>query len=167
MVKSLGESRPAWKILRVLGNQLGLAGFDYDTSESIRDEVLAACPVPQSLNNSVSSADSVKVSSGASATGLQRIADVPIYSADALVRRAESLQKTVDAKAPKVWLSTDAAQKAGVAAGQRVKVRQSGEVELEVAIDTKLPAGCARIAAGHSSTAALGAMSGELSVVKA
>ena len=167
VVKSLGESRPAWKILRVLGNQLGLAGFDYDTSESIRDEVLAACPVPQSLNNSVSSADSVKVSSGASATGLQRIADVPIYSADALVRRAESLQKTVDAKAPKVWLSTDAAQKAGVAAGQRVKVRQSGEVELEVAIDTKLPAGCARIAAGHSSTAALGAMSGELSVVKA
>jgi NADH-quinone oxidoreductase subunit G len=167
VVKSLGESRPAWKILRVLGNQLGLAGFEYDNSESIRDEILAACPVPQSLNNSVSSADSVQVGSVAAAAGLQRIADVPIYFADALVRRAESLQKAADAKAPKVWLSSDSAQKAGVEAGQRVRIRQAGEIELEVAIDTKLPAGCARIAAGHVSTAALGAMSGELSVVKA
>ena len=84
-----------------------------------------------------------------------------------LVRRAESLQKAADARVPKVWLSAADAQTAGVAAGQRVKVRQSGEVELEVAIDAKLPAGCARVAAGHASTAALGAMSGVLSVVKA
>ena len=167
VVKSLGDSRPAWKILRVLGNQLGLSGFDYDSSEAIRDEVLASMSLPQSLNNSLSATGNVQLGSTTQLAGLQRIADVPIYFADPLVRRAESLQKAADAKAPKLWLSAGDAQKAGVAAGQRVKVRQSGEAELEVAIDAKLPAGCARVAAGHSSTASLGAMSGELSVVKA
>ena len=83
------------------------------------------------------------------------------------MRRAEALQKAADAKAPKVWLGAADAKKIGVEAGQRVRVRQAGEVELEVALDDKLPAGCARIAAAHASTAALGAMSGEISVVKA
>src|ERR1700693_6449665 len=41
-VKPLGEARPAWKVLRVLGNLLGLSGFDYETSEAIRDEVIGA-----------------------------------------------------------------------------------------------------------------------------
>ena len=39
-VKPLGDTRPAWKVLRVLGNLLGLQGFDYDTSEAIRDEAV-------------------------------------------------------------------------------------------------------------------------------
>ena len=170
VVKPLGEARPAWKILRVLGNQLGLPGFDYDSSEAVRDEALGARPLPQSLHNGLSGLEVANVANviGASAvSGLQRIADVPIYFADALVRRAEALQKAADAKAPKVWLGAADAKKIGVEAGQRVRVRQSGEVELEVALDDKLPAGCARIAAAHASTAALGAMSGEISVVKA
>ncbi|MHB1237747.1 MAG: NADH-quinone oxidoreductase subunit NuoG, partial [Gallionella sp.] len=39
-VRPLGEARPAWKVLRVLGNLLNVPGFDYDTSEAVRDEVL-------------------------------------------------------------------------------------------------------------------------------
>ncbi|WP_042548931.1 NADH-quinone oxidoreductase subunit NuoG, partial [Ralstonia solanacearum] len=50
VVRSLGDSRPAWKVLRVLGNLLGLSGFDYDTSETVRDEVLAK-PVAGRLSN--------------------------------------------------------------------------------------------------------------------
>ena len=42
VVKPLGEARPAWKVLRVLGNLLGLAGFDYDSSEEVRDEIVQA-----------------------------------------------------------------------------------------------------------------------------
>ncbi|MGF2504375.1 NADH-quinone oxidoreductase subunit NuoG, partial [Ralstonia pseudosolanacearum] len=41
VVRSLGDSRPAWKVLRVLGNLLGLSGFEYETSEAVRDDVLA------------------------------------------------------------------------------------------------------------------------------
>ena len=44
VVKPLGEARPAWKVLRVLGNLLGLAGFDYETAEEVRDEALGDRP---------------------------------------------------------------------------------------------------------------------------
>ena len=40
VVKPLGEARPAWKVLRVLGNLLGLAGFEFESSEEVRDEAL-------------------------------------------------------------------------------------------------------------------------------
>ena len=50
-VKPLGEARPAWKVLRVLGNLLNVQGFDYDTSEAVRDEVLNGVNVGSKLNN--------------------------------------------------------------------------------------------------------------------
>ena len=49
--KPPGEGRPAWKILRVLGNQLGLEGFDYDSVTDVREEVKNLCRDIQ-LNNS-------------------------------------------------------------------------------------------------------------------
>src|SRR3989338_3317238 len=52
-VKPLGEARPAWKVLRVLGNLLDVSGFDYDSSEAVRDEVLASQNVADKLNNHV------------------------------------------------------------------------------------------------------------------
>jgi NADH-quinone oxidoreductase subunit G len=57
-VKPLGETRPAWKVLRVLGNLLGLSGFDYETSEQIRVEVLGTklaeeADLNSRLNNAV------------------------------------------------------------------------------------------------------------------
>jgi NADH-quinone oxidoreductase subunit G len=166
VVKPAGEARPGWKILRVLGNLLELPGFDQDTSEQVRNEVLKAAPLPQSLKNGLSS--QVPSNGKPFSGGLQRIADVPIYFADPLVRRAESLQRTADARAPKVWLASAEAGKLGVGAGQKLRVRgPAGEVELELALDDKLPAGCARVAAGHPSTSPLGSVGGTISVVKA
>src|SRR3990167_4742837 len=52
-VKPLGEARPAWKVLRVLGNLLDVPGFDYDSSEAVRDEVLACVNISQKLNNTM------------------------------------------------------------------------------------------------------------------
>ena len=166
-VKPLLETRPAWKVLRVLGNVLGLQGFDYDTSEAIRDEVLGAgvTDVSAKLNN-VSKLPLTAAT--AVSTGTERIADVPIYFADAIVRRAESLQKMADAAAPKAHLSTALAQQLGVAAGDKVKVTQgSGSAILVAAVDAKLPANAVRVAAAHASTAALGGMFGSITVEKA
>ena len=102
------------------------------------------------------------------AVGIQRIADVPIYFADPLVRRAPSLQKTGDAKPPKAWMNAKLLQKFGVAAGQPVIVRQgSGVAKLPAALDDKLPDDCVRVAAAHPSTAGLSAMFGSLGVEKA
>ncbi len=170
-VKPLLETRPAWKVLRVLGNILGLPGFDYDTSEAIRDEVLGAgvTDLSAKLNNVTKQAVvAAAAGSGNGATGTERIADVPIYFADAVVRRAESLQKMADAAAPKAHLSTALAQQLGVAAGDTVKVTQgSGSAILVAAVDAKLPANAVRVAAAHASTAALGGMFGSITVVKA
>jgi NADH-quinone oxidoreductase subunit G len=170
-VKPMGDARPAWKVLRVLGNLLGLPGFDYDTSEAIRDEVLGTGEVAEAnlaarLNNF---SDLQPQAAAQTANGtLERIADVPIYFADAVVRRAPSLQETVDGQAPQAWLSAALAAKLGIATGDRVNLKQGqGAAALAAAIDPSLPENVVRVAASHASTAALGAMFGSIVVEKA
>jgi NADH-quinone oxidoreductase subunit G len=165
-VKPLGEARPGWKVLRVLGNLLSAPGFDYETSEAVRDEALAGVDVAAQLNNHLQGVSVHPSVPGT--TGLQRVAEVPIYSADAVVRRAESLQKTHDAASPVATLHSAELVKLGVQAGDRVKVTQgAASVTLPVAADDKLPQGVARVPAGHPTTAALGAMFGTITVERA
>jgi NADH-quinone oxidoreductase subunit G len=167
-VKPLGEARPAWKVLRVLGNLLDAQGFDYDTSEAVRDEALSGQSVADRLNNHLAGAYVGSDLSGQDVrmnSHLQRVADVPIYSADALVRRAASLQKTRDAAIPCVAMHGSELQKLGVQSGDHVKVGQGrAAVRLAVQADDTLPAGTARVAAGHPATAELGAMFGTITV---
>jgi len=170
-VKPLGEARPAWKVLRVLGNLLGVSGFDYDSSEAVRDEVLGSVDVASKLNNSMNenvgraSPDMVGGAHPTSHVALQRVADVPIYSADALVRRAAALQKTHDAATPCVVMHGSELQKLGVKSGDTVKVNQGrATVRLVVQTNDTMPAGTARVAAGHPATAELGAMFGMITV---
>jgi len=171
-VKPLGETRPAWKVLRVLGNLLDLQSFNYETSEEIRAEVLGRKIVEQvdlttRLNNVATLQPKAGDNNGE--VGLERIADVPIYFTDAIVRRAASLQQTSDAQAPKASLSAALAQKLGVTDGTQVKVTQGcgGVVVLAAAIDAKLPDNVVRVSAAHPSTAGLGGMFGAISVEKA
>jgi NADH-quinone oxidoreductase subunit G len=85
-VRPLGEARPGWKILRVLGNLLGLDGFDYDASDQIRDELRGLplqAPAPAAPR---------EVSGPAGGT----VIDLPSYAVDAIVRRAPALQQTRD-----------------------------------------------------------------------
>ncbi|TAJ79464.1 MAG: NADH-quinone oxidoreductase subunit G [Gallionellaceae bacterium] len=164
-VKPLGEARPAWKVLRVLGNLLKVSGFEQDTSEAVRDEALTGIDVAAKLSNAI---NGVEVNAVAAATGLQRVSDVPIYATDAVVRRSAPLQATADAAAPQAWLHSDELKKLGVQSGALVKVSQGqGSVSLIAAADDKLPKGVVRVAAGHSVTAALGAMFGTITVERA
>ncbi len=164
-VKPQGEARPAWKVLRVLGNLLKLDGFDQDTSEAVRDEAMNGVDVAAKLNNAI---DGVEVQAAPSASGLQRVSEVPIYATDAVVRRSAPLQATADAAPPRAWLHSDELKKLGLQAGESVKISQGqGSVKLLAAADDKLPKGVARIAAGHAATAALGAMFGTITVERA
>ncbi len=166
-VKPLGDARPAWKVLRVLGNLLDAKGFDYDTSEAVRNEVLDVDAVGANLNNHISDV-LLQVASAISETGLQRVADVPIYFADAVVRRAGSLQKTDDAATPIAIMHGNELNKLGVQSGDSVKVGQGGSsIQLEVQRNDSLPEGLVRIAASHSATATLGAMFGTITVERA
>jgi NADH-quinone oxidoreductase subunit G len=172
-VRVLGETRPAWKVLRVLGNLLDLSGFDYETSETIRDEVLGSSRddggrVLERLSNfadlSLQPASDERSASGQ----LERIADVPIYFSDAIVRRASALQDTVDAQCPRAGLPTALAERLAVRTGDLVKVMQGqGTAILAAEVDDALPANVVRIPAAHASTAMLGAMFGAISVEKA
>ena len=166
VVSPLGETRPAWKVLRVLANLLELEKFDYETPEQIRQEIFPnGIEINQYLSN--------KLKSGGVANiviedqSIRRIGEIPIYQADPIVRRARSLQATHDAEPPKAWMAPQMLAKLGIATGDQVRVKQEGGiVQLEAAHDEKLPANCVRIAGAHSKTAALGALFGEIMLEK-
>jgi NADH-quinone oxidoreductase subunit G len=158
-----GEARPAWKVLRVLGTLLGRAEMAFETIEEVRRACLAGRDVAALLSNRLEAEDAP---AGAPAVaGLQRVADVPIYWADPLVRRAPSLQKTRDARAPRAWMNAGLLKKLEISEGQQVRVAQGvGEARVTAALDDRLPDDCVRVAAAHPSTAALGPMFGAVQV---
>jgi NADH-quinone oxidoreductase subunit G len=91
----IGESRPAWKVLRVIGNLLDAEGFDYVSSEDVRDEIaqqLGSITPSNALPNTGIHA----LPNGADLP--QAEIDVPLYSVDGLVRRSAALQLTPVAK---------------------------------------------------------------------
>ncbi|HVL55697.1 MAG TPA: NADH-quinone oxidoreductase subunit G, partial [Burkholderiaceae bacterium] len=94
------------------------------------------------------------------------IADVPIYFADPLVRRAISLQMTPEARPPKARANTAELRRLGVSHGDKVRLSQphGGEAELEIAVDDRLADGVLRVAAAHPTTSRLGPMFGPITV---
>ncbi|HQC99218.1 MAG TPA: NADH-quinone oxidoreductase subunit NuoG [Aquabacterium sp.] len=166
VVKPLGETRPGWKVLRVLANLLGLAGFNHETAEDVRAEALGD---PAKLAARLDNASSAPVTLTAAPAGLQRLADVPIYATDALVRRAPSLQLTADAKnAPQASLPAALWQQLGLVAGDKVRVAQGGAAAvLPARLDDTLAADVVRVPAGLAQTATLGALFGAITVEKA
>ncbi|MBI5335470.1 MAG: NADH-quinone oxidoreductase subunit G [Burkholderiales bacterium] len=174
VVKPQGETRPAWKVLRVLGNMLGLPGFEFETSEEVRLQALGEVQgledrIAARLSNepAVQQADLSPV-----AAGLERLASVPIYSADAIVRRSAPLQATPDGcRAPVVRLPQALWSELGLgAAGEAVKVRVSqgaASAVLPAVLDAGLPANVVHVPAGHPDTCALGAMFGPIAVERA
>ncbi|TAH46423.1 MAG: NADH-quinone oxidoreductase subunit G [Betaproteobacteria bacterium] len=158
-----GETRPGWKVLRVLGNLLQADGFDYADSEAVRADALGP-GVMARLNNAVT-LNPLQTSARAGADGrLERVSDVPIYSADPLVRRAPSLQRTRDAASPTARMARETMAGLGLRSGDKVRVTGAGGIEIVAVEDEWVAAGCVRIAAAHAATVALGPMSGLLSV---
>jgi NADH-quinone oxidoreductase subunit G len=168
VVRPLGETRPGWKVLRVVGSLMGLPGFDYESSEQVRDAVLQdSGEFADGLDNAIDEA--VLVVEELKAGGaMQRIAPVPIYFSDSLVRRAPALQMTKDSVAPTVRMSLDTMTKIGLSDGELVRLtQQEGQANLKTEVDETVPLGCAIVAAGHASTASLGDMFGAISVERA
>ena len=88
VVRPLGETRPGWKVLRVLGTMLGLPGFAYETIEEVR-----AAALPTDIASRLSNASTAYVEVAPAAAPVT----ASIYQLDGLVRRAPSLQATADA----------------------------------------------------------------------
>jgi NADH-quinone oxidoreductase subunit G len=173
-VRPLAETRPAWKVLRVLGNLLDLSGFNYETSEEVRNEALGFALNEKNIDGDLRSRLSNKAglapqaAAVASGEAIERIAPVPIYSTDAIVRRSPPLQETRDALPPAAWMSPTLATQLGVIEGDAVRVIQgNGSAVLPAALDARLPQNVVRVAAAHPNTSMLGGMFGEVRVEKA
>ena len=154
VVKGLGESRPLWKILRVLGNLLGLEGFEYDSSEQILHDALDAQRLPEKLNNR----SSWQGEAAPAAAGLIRTGGVSIYHTDAIVRRAEALQQTSHAQVPPARVHPDTLAALGFADGATAEAVQNGSrVCVTVVADNTLPPNVVHLPQ-HPANAALGGL---------
>jgi NADH-quinone oxidoreductase subunit G len=157
VVRPLGDTRPAWKVLRVLGNLLGLAGFDQDSADAVRAGLALDGLPAVGCDNALSGPLAVDASLPAAA-GIERVAPVRIHDADALARRSPPLQKTRDAAPVEAVLAADLWKAAGLQPGDSVRVTCGGANALFPAVpDPRLAAGCLLLPAGHASTFALGA----------
>jgi NADH-quinone oxidoreductase subunit G len=169
-----GQARPGWKVLRVIGNAMEVAGFDFETVEAVRDRALHEFPSQASpdgrhfearLSNRAGG-DALPPATYAS-PALQRIADVPIYFADPLVRRARSLQLTRDARPPAAVFSAATLASLGIAEGDRVRLTQGdGQATLVARRDDRIAPGVVLVSAAHPSTAGLSRMFGPISASK-
>ncbi len=152
-----GQGRPAWKILRVLGNELNLDGFDYNDVTAVRDELKSLCREIE-LDNSYA-LDNIEVPDASEPKGLLRIGDLPAYRSDMLVRRARSLQKTKDAQQNHVTLHSHDVKNLGVEEGAVVTLeQQDATVMVSVKVDDGVPVGCAWLPIGSIELAGFGSL---------
>ncbi|MBK9133302.1 MAG: NADH-quinone oxidoreductase subunit G [Betaproteobacteria bacterium] len=171
VVKPLADTRPGWKVLRVLANLLGLDGFNHETVEEVRAEALGdAAALTARLDNRSSATLQVPTVPAArqpagSAMECERIADVPIYATDAIVRRAPALQHTADAAAPVIGINASLWQALRLHLTGKVLLSAGEATVLTTAReDRSLAEGVVRIPAGHPATAAFGPMFGPVRI---
>ena len=166
-----GESRPAWKILRVLGNFLDLPGFDYVTLAQVSADARPdanpdANPVAKMMPTEISARTSLweippppaaapppTVGNG----GVRRLLDLPMYRGDQIVRNAPALQTTADNPPPSAYMNQAMIDHLGLAAGEQVVVRNgAGSAHLPLHADERIPPDCVYVPAGYAQTTPLG-----------
>ena len=151
-IAAVGAARPGWKILRILGNVLNLPGFDYNSSDEVRAEVARHVITPTNKSSPwmLNAPPIVE-------EGLIRIADVPPYASDMLVRRAAPLQLTRDNPKPAARMNAAQAAKLGLLGVNMVRVQLGGgEARLSLVLDPRVADGCVLVAAASAHTVDLG-----------
>lgn len=150
-VTPLGESRPAWKVLRVLGNLLELPDFDYASSAEVIDEVRALTRTVADEKQTPYYPDSVPTAS----TDLVRVGEWPLYRSDAVVRHSEPLQACASAEVPCVRVHPETAKKLNLN-GMATISQSDIEITLPLAQDERLAKGVVWVSNGMSETIDLG-----------
>jgi NADH-quinone oxidoreductase subunit G len=152
-VPAAGEARPAWKILRVLGERLGLGGFEQSVIEDVRREI----PAPRPLARGEWRLMPHEYGPEPGANTLERVFDVPPYRIDPLVRRAGALQSTADNPGPAVRINAHTAEALNLSGASRVAVLRSDQnVPLALIRDERVPDWCAHISGGYAETLSIG-----------
>ena len=148
-----GESRPGWKILRVLGNISKFSGFDYVSSEGVRQEL------QDQLNRQTPVKKSIYIPTEINTfNSVQLISEVPIYRTDSLVRHSKALQLTPENQfMDTLRIHPTQAEKSGLHQGDLVKIKQDEfSVSATVLIDEQVAEGMVYLAAASPLSARLG-----------
>ncbi|MEE8496465.1 MAG: NADH-quinone oxidoreductase subunit NuoG [Xanthomonadales bacterium] len=141
--KVTGEARPGWKILRRLGFELGLEGFNQVSLGELQTQ-MAEIIVPVDVVHGDGSLQYPTYEKG-----LYRIGELAMYSIDALCRRSQALQQTAQADSQFVGLNPRDAIRLGLTDGGKARVRQGGnDAELEVRFSDRVPEGGAWLRSG-------------------
>lgn len=163
-----GEARPAWKILRVLGNFLHLDHFDYENSEEVSNELRSFKPEDYLYNKNAAqkTIDFRPIQSPQNI--LTRIGEIPIYAGDSLVRHASALQATqeiIEGDLTTIRLHPKTAEKLQVKEHEKVIVKQKeNQLHLSVLLDERIPENAAWIPGGITGTLGLSELFGEIKV---
>lgn len=159
VVQPLGDTRPGWKVLRVLGNMLQLPGFDYLSVDEVRAEWSSLGTITHALNNQTDDMNIQSVMSSQNGEQLVRVGEIPLYHGDPLTRRASSLQLTRQAAQPVAALHPDTLTALGLNDGEISVLTQNGaEIRLTVKADPSIPAGAVQVPGAHPATQGLGGL---------
>lgn len=159
------DARPGWKILRVLGNLFQLNGFEYLSSDEIREEIQAI--VSQSASFCASEKTFSPITK--SAVKLSRIGEIPMYAADGLVRRSKPLQEMqtlVEGDLASIRLHPQTAHALKLQEGMKINVKQKqSPVQLSVRLDERIAHNAAYIAGAIEETCGLEELFGEIEIM--
>lgn len=155
VVQGFGDSRPLWKVLRVLGNLFDLQGFEYHDTAAILKDALDVESLPSKLDNRVSS---TQKDFQTASSRLVRVGGVGIYHTDAIVRRSAPLQETSHAVVPAARVNPNTLARLGLQDGQTAVAKQNGaSVSVAVKADAGLPENVVHLPL-HTENAALSAL---------
>ena len=159
-ITPLAEARPAWKVLRVLGNIFEVEGFDYITSEDVRDEAKEKIG---SIDTSNKMQWRAPKTLSTKTDAINRIGLLPIYAVDGVVRRSAALQATDDAIPACIILNAALAKQNNIQDEDNVIVSQNGnKVTLRAYIEDSVPDNCVMIPQGVEGVAGLNAAYSEV-----
>ena len=167
--QGLGESRPAWKILRVLGNVLNVEGFDYVSSSDVLNELKDACENISPVNNRFEVVGTYSTSHvDIEGSVLQRIGEVAEFCGDSLQRRATALQKSAPQQLV-MQLNHHEIERLGlqdaIDHNQLVTVSQeTSSTQVSVQENDLIPDGCALLPAGTLVSSQLGSAFGAIEI---
>lgn len=167
-----GESRPAWKVLRVLGNWLQLSGFEYKSSEEVCDEIKAFEKLAPDFSSKdiKKNLDDYDFKTNDDDEIFYRIGEIPIYSGDNIVRRAAALQATqniVDGELAAIRLHPKTAKALALAEGDdAVVVQREIRLHLPVVLDERVPRQSVYIPGGLAVTNGLSELFGVVHITK-
>jgi len=154
-----GETRPGWKIIRVLGNLLAIPGFDYVTVADVRKELDYSLSGPDANRKveftSVESSMAIKRLGERDDSTFERILDVPMYRIDATVRRGVALQQTLDNPLPAAHVNQNDMNRLGIQDQEQVRIAADNGtyVELKAVADARIPEHSVYIPLGWPETA--------------